>query len=134
MEQYLIARGNTEGALTLEDKVRKDLRLPIHDVLDIPSVEKLINTWSRFMEENKTLLDDFSTSQVPEIKTFLDINLKGKISDAQGYLLGKVKQFNTNDKPDRLCVVVDKYIDFVFGAQDACRVAKSCGYQSAKAP
>jgi hypothetical protein len=134
MEQYLIARGNTEGALTLEDKVRKDLKLNIHDVLDIPSVEKLIDKWSRFMEDNKTLLDDKSRSQVPEIKSFLDVNLKGKISDAQGYLMGKVKQFHTTDKPNTLYIVVDKYIDFIFGAQDACRVAKSCGYQICEGP
>jgi hypothetical protein len=134
MEQYLIARGNTEGALTLEDKVRKDLKLPIHDVLDTSSVEKLIDKWSRFMEDNKTLLDDKSRSQVPEIKSFLDVNLKGKISDAQGYLMGKVKQFHTTDKPNTLYVVVDKYIDFIFGAQDACRVAKSCGYQICEGP
>ena len=71
------------------------------------------------MDDNKTLLAD-PASQVPEIKTFLEINQRGRVSEAQAYLLGKV---NT-DKPERLQAVVNKYIDLIFDAQEACKILR----------
>ena len=52
MEQYLVARGNTEGAHTLDDKVRKSLKFNIHDVLDTRAVELMVDKWSQFIDDN----------------------------------------------------------------------------------
>ena len=106
----------------------------IHDILDTNAVETLVDKWSQFIEDNKMLVDN-PAPQFAEIKTFIEINFNnGRVTDAQSYLMGKSKQFQSTYKPERLQVVVDKYIDFVFGAQDACRIAKSCGYRIRDAP
>jgi hypothetical protein len=133
MEQYLVARGNTEGAHTLDDKVRKSLKFNIHDVLDTRAVELMVDKWSQFIDDNRTLINN-PASQTAEIKSFIEINTRGRVTEAQGYLMGKVKQYQTTDRPERLLSVVEVFIDLTYGAQEACKVAKSCGYRISAAP
>jgi hypothetical protein len=134
MEQFLIARGCDAGDMTLNRKVQIHLKLIIHDILDMKAVESLVIKWTQFQSDNKAEVES-NINQEVEIKAFLEVNSKGtRVTDAQAYLIDKVRKFVAAEKPTSLAVVVTRYLQYVYETQVACRVAWSCGYRVRDAP